>query len=90
MGYELFEVASEDSGGNPLSGERRLRSYRAAQNFLSKRTTFLLFDEVEDVFNDGSNQWGRKSTAQVRKAWMNRILEENPVPSIWLSNLLMK
>ena len=86
LGCELFEVASEDSGGNPLSGERRLRSYRAAQNFLSKRTTFLLFDEVEDVFNDGSHQWGRKSTAQVRKAWMNRILEENPVPSIWLSN----
>ncbi len=27
-----------------------------------------------------------KSTAQQRKAWLNRTLEENPVPALWLSN----
>lgn len=85
-GQQLFEVACEDEEGDPVVGEKRLRSYRAAQNFLARRPTFLLFDEVEDVFNDGSELWGRKSTAQARKAWMNRMLEENPVPAIWLSN----
>jgi len=86
QGHELYEVAGEDDEGDPVNGERRLRSYRAAQNFFAHRQIFLLFDEVEDVFNDGNEMFGQKSTAQARKAWMNRMLEENPVPAIWLSN----
>lgn len=86
QGHELYEVACEDDEGDPVVGERRLRSYRAAQNFFAHRRIFLLFDEVEDVFNDGNEMFGQKSTAQARKAWMNRMLEENPVPAIWLSN----
>ena len=46
----------------------------------------ILFDEVEDVFNDGGGIFGRKSTAQTRKGWVNRMLEDNPVPTLWLSN----
>ncbi len=83
---ELFEVASEDSDGDPVNGEKRLRAFRAAQSFLSQRRAVILFDEVEDVFNDGDNMFGRKSTAQTRKAWINRMLEENVVPTLWLSN----
>lgn len=86
LGCELFEVSSEDSDGDPVSGERRLRAFRAAQSFFAKRQALIAFDEVEDVFNDGDSFFGRKSTAQLRKAWINRMLEENPVPTIWLSN----
>lgn len=86
MGCELFEVASEDGDGDPVNGERRLRAFRAAQSFLSQRKALILFDEVEDVFNDGDSFFGRKSTAQTRKAWINRMLEENTVPTLWLSN----
>ena len=83
---ELFEVASEDGDGNPVNGERRLRAFRAAQSFFGQRRAIILFDEVEDVFNDGDSFFGRKSTAQTRKAWINRMLEENSVPTLWLSN----
>ena len=83
---ELFEVASEDGDGDPVNGEQRLRAFRAAQSFLSQRRAIILFDEVEDVFNDGDGFLGRKSTAQTRKAWINRTLEENSVPTLWLSN----
>ncbi len=83
---DLFEVASEDSDGDPVLGERRLRAYRAAQSFFGQRKAMILFDEVEDVFNDGDSMWGRKSTAQKRKAWLNRTLEQNIVPALWLSN----
>lgn len=86
LGSELFEVASESGDGDPINGERRLRAYRAAQSFFSQRRTLILFDEVEDVFNDGDGLFGRKSTAQTRKAWINRTLEANPVPTFWLSN----
>ncbi|HLP96803.1 MAG TPA: hypothetical protein VK149_00010, partial [Sideroxyarcus sp.] len=45
-----------------------------------------MFDEVEDVFNDGGGLFGSQSTAQTRKAWMNRVLEENAIPTFWLGN----
>lgn len=83
---ELFEVASEDSDGYPVDGELRLRAFRAAQSFFAQRRALILFDEVEDVFNDGDHFFGRKSTAQTNKAWINRMLEENAVPTLWLSN----
>jgi SpoVK/Ycf46/Vps4 family AAA+-type ATPase len=86
LGWELFEVAGEDADGDPINGEKRLRAYRAAQSFFGQGQSLLVFDEVEDVFNDGDGIFGRQSTAQIRKAWINRMLEENVVPTIWLSN----
>ena len=46
----------------------------------------LLFDEVEDVFSSGMSFFAPPSIAQTSKAWINRMLEENPVPTLWLSN----
>jgi ATP-dependent 26S proteasome regulatory subunit len=86
LGCELFEVASEDDDGDPVTGERRLRAYRAAQSFFDRRRAMLLFDEVEDVFGDSGSTFGMRSTAQRRKAWLNRTLEQNRVPTLWLSN----
>lgn len=86
MECEIFEVASEDGDGDPVDGEQRLRAFRAAQCFFAQRRAIILFDEVEDVFNDGGSFFGHKSTAQTRKAWINRMLEENAVPTLWLSN----
>ena len=83
MGCELFEVASEDEDGDPISGSARLRAFRAAQSFLAQRKALLLFDEVEDVFSESPLE---RSQAQSHKAWLNRMLENNPVPTLWLSN----
>ncbi|MGE4329658.1 AAA family ATPase [Diaphorobacter sp.] len=84
MGCELFEVASEDEDGDPISGTNRLRAFRAAQSFLAQRKALLLFDEVEDVFSDSPLE--RRASAQSHKAWLNRMLEDNPLPTLWLSN----
>lgn len=86
IGCTLFEVSSENENGEPVKGERRLRAFSAAQSFFAKRKALILFDEVEDIFDDGEDIWGKKTTAQTRKAWMNRILEENPIPTLWVSN----
>ena len=83
---ELFEVASENDDGDPISAHCRLRAFRAAQSFFASRRALLVFDEAEDVFNDSSGPFGGKSTAQLHKAWINRMLEDNPVPVLWLSN----
>ncbi|WP_430231282.1 AAA family ATPase [Paraburkholderia tropica] len=86
VGCELFEIASQDNDGDPVDGHARLRAFRAAQSFFGERRAMLLFDEVEDVFNGGDDPWGRRGTAQARKAWINRTLESNRVPALWLSN----
>ncbi|MCX7166556.1 MAG: ATP-binding protein [Rhodocyclales bacterium] len=86
LGCEMLEVSGEDSDGNAIGGDKRLRAYRFAQRLYARRRSMILFDEVEDIFDDGDNFFGRKSIAQTRKAWINRALEENPVPTLWLSN----
>ena len=84
VGCELFEVASADADGDPLKAESRLRAVRAGQCFFADRSAMIVFDETEDVFSDGGMM--RESTAQSNKAWMNRLLEGNAIPTLWLSN----
>lgn len=79
---DLFEVAHEDEDGDPVDGGVRLKSFRAAQCFLAKRRTLLVFDEIEDVFCDHHGN----EPIRHRKAWINHMLETNPVPTVWLSN----
>jgi SpoVK/Ycf46/Vps4 family AAA+-type ATPase len=89
LACDMFEVASEDQDGDPVDGERRLRAFRATQSFFAERKTLIVFDEVEDVFSDGG-LFGRRSTAEKHKAWINRALEQNPVPTLWLSNSIIE
>ena len=83
---ELFEVTTEDEEGDPTGGVLRLRAFRAAQSFFSKRRAIILFDEAGDVFDDSDIFLGGKSTAKMHKGWLNRMLEENSAPTLWLSN----
>lgn len=78
VGAEVYEVAYADDDGDPLRGVERLRSYNLCQRLLSQRqSAVVLFDEIEDMLQDGVTPG---------KAWVNRALEENPVPSIWITN----
>lgn len=83
---ELFEVANESENGDAVDAERRLRAFRAAQSFFAQRQSLIVFDEAEDIFDGGQNFFFKRSTAQTRKAWLNRSLEENAVPTFWLTN----
>lgn len=78
----LFDVTSEDEDGEDIRGFQRLRAYRLAQRFLANSPNLLVFDEIEDVFSiEPFSRAGR-----VGKGWMNRMLEQNPVPCFWISN----
>ncbi len=85
-GTPLMEVVCDDSDGDPISGEKRLSAYRAAQWIFARSPALILFDEIEDVFNDASPFGGHRSFGQSRKGWINAMLEQNPVPSLWISN----
>lgn len=88
LGWQLFEVSSEDADGDPITGERRLRAWCTALNVVARRQSLLMFDEAEDVFAAGGDYFNPQSTAQRHKAWMNRALEGNPLPCLWLSNTI--
>ena len=84
MPCKLFEVTCEDEDGDPIGGARRLRAFRAAQCFLIGQRSLICFDEVEDVF--GSRGSSRYDAGVDNKSWVNRMLEENTVPTIWITN----
>ncbi len=89
---ELFEVSAEDNDGDPIGGARRLRAYQAAQRFLAQREVLVLFDEVEDVFEVAEPRilWmqrgAKTNNTSNRKGWVNKALEANQAPTLWLTN----
>jgi SpoVK/Ycf46/Vps4 family AAA+-type ATPase len=98
-GLDLYEVEYADRDGNSLSGRDRYRSLQISQQFLkASDNVALLFDEVEDVFpplsSDTASLIARMDSALEApasasvngKAWVNQILETNPVPVIWVTN----
>ncbi|MBT9495105.1 MAG: AAA family ATPase [Paucibacter sp.] len=98
-GLDLYEVEYADREGNSLSGRDRYRSLQISQVFLkASENVALLFDEVEDVFpplsSDTAQLIARMDSALDAptsgsvsgKAWVNQILETNPVPVIWITN----
>ena len=90
VGADLYEVDYANEDGNPIRGERRLRAFNLGQRLLARRdNALLLFDEVEDVFerNPFARLFGEEGdNATAGKAWINRTLENNPVPALWLTN----
>jgi SpoVK/Ycf46/Vps4 family AAA+-type ATPase len=88
LGLTLFEINMNYPDGDPLNGSHRFSAYQLGQQVLARQSdALLLFDEIEDVFPvKFPTIFGRIGSNDGRKAWINRLLEENPVPAIWISN----
>ena len=89
LNRELFEVTSEGRDGDAIRASTRLNAYASAQSFLSPENNMLLFDEVEQVLSQNPLRAGRmgdESAASLRKCWLNNLLENSMVPTIWVSN----
>jgi transitional endoplasmic reticulum ATPase len=82
---DLYEVTYEDRNAGIANSGERIKAYGAAQNFFAQRQVIILFDEVESIF-EGDTRSGAGSNPMERKAWLNRTLETNPIPAIWISN----
>lgn len=86
----LFDIASQDEDGIALNAPDRLGAAATGLFLLGKRKAIVAFDEVEAIFNDGSDFVGKPSTAESAKAWVNRILEQNPAPVLWIANNIQR
>ncbi|OGT88387.1 MAG: hypothetical protein A2286_08140 [Gammaproteobacteria bacterium RIFOXYA12_FULL_61_12] len=93
VGSTVVEVSNASEEGESLSGQGRFASFMLCQHILAKSNgSLVLFDEIEDVFPDqmsGLLQLFGMVKGQAKeagKAWVNRVLETNPVPAIWIAN----
>lgn len=91
LGFALYEIAYADEDGDAIDGEQRLHNFNFCQQALKgKENVLLLFDEMEDVLADDTFSLfeftQRRSSARGGKAWINRTLETNPIPTLWITN----
>ncbi len=93
LNVKLYSVGeADDEGREPVRGER-LQELRLAQRLLG-RDSILLFDEMEDLLSDPASMdmpyFGRSYRGRLRadgsKVFMNRLLEQTAVPTLWTSN----
>lgn len=80
IGVELFEIAWADENDRPYNRNNRMNALRMAQNIFTNQQIMLMFDEVEDMFDRAQSDFN------LNKAWLNRMLENNPVPTVWICN----
>ncbi len=83
---DLYEVSYVDYDGEAIDGSRRLKAYKMAQMLLSNSNAMLLYDEAEDIFESFPGFLFFAPSRQKDKAWINRMLESNEVPTIWITN----
>jgi len=86
LGTKLYEISYADSDGDPIEGEARLRLYKTAQALFFNNRTLLMYDEAEDVFESYEGGFFMMPKQQSDKAWLNKVLETNNVPTIWITN----
>jgi len=80
----LYEVTAEDADGDPVDGGRRLQALRVLYSLCASRRSMVVFDEIEDCFPKPHPLFG--SSGGRYKGWINKILENNPVATIWITN----
>ena len=92
---KLYSIGEADEWGHEPTRPERLQELRLAQRMLgSGRDSILLFDEMEDLLGDPAAMsmpfFGQLARSRFRaegsKVFMNRLLEENAVPTLWTSN----
>lgn len=89
---ETFDVASTRIDGTAIAAKSRMQSYLIAQSTLGTKAKkrLILFDEVEDVF-DYDQKFQAEQSVNIRavyggKCWLNSILENNIIPTFWVTN----
>ena len=95
MACEMFEVTTQDENDEPITGRKRLKALSATHSFFAQRQALVVFDEIEDAFsNPDDDETGffsssRRSKKGMNKGWINRLLENNHLPTIWIGNSLV-
>lgn len=81
------ELAVLDDEGDVLSGDDRIKNLKLAMHLLrGNRAGVMVFDEADDAFDGGDRLRADGHAILNHRASINRMLEESPVPVIWVMN----
>ena len=88
LGASLHAVGEADDDGDEPSRFERLQQLRLGQRLLSDQgNSLILFDEMEDLFPGLDNGlFGLSMRRAGSKVHINRLLENNPAPTLWTTN----
>lgn len=89
IGAHAFAISEIDDHGSEANRPERLANLQLTQVFVRHAgRSVIVLDEAEDIFQSDYNEpaLGRSQTHAEGKAWINALLEKNPVPVIWISN----
>ncbi|PZP54316.1 MAG: hypothetical protein DI586_10055 [Micavibrio aeruginosavorus] len=90
LGFDMFAIGESDEiesseKGTDTSFTQRVGDLLQAHSFLKDRKGVLLFfDELEDLLTKGTDT--DKKSDPPSKIIINRLLETNPVPTVWAGN----
>jgi len=80
-------VLDDQTGENHSSVDRRLIATALQQLSTWEERPLVVFDEADALLNDAEPMFrGRSISDESRKSWLIQVLEENPVPVIWIVN----
>lgn len=87
LGLQMAFVPEEDRDGDALSVRARIGRYNGCQKAIAHDpNTLVVFDESEDCLCDSQSSFFMPSRRQTEKSSMTRLLDNNPRPTIWISN----
>lgn len=86
-GTPAQELAVLDDEGDVLSGDDRIKNLKLCMHLLrGNQGGVMVFDEADDAFDGGERQRAAGHTLINHRASINRMLEDSPVPVIWIMN----
>lgn len=87
---QLYDITMEDGEGLSIDGRDRFSALLLSQKLLAhKKHSAIIFDEIEDAFPNTDNlSFGNAHSGNLKKAWVNSLLENNLVPTFWVSNIV--
>ena len=92
LSVPLFDVGARDERGGEPDRAQRLGDLTLAHTLLAgDRNALVLFDETVDLLPDAGlsflfGGFGRRTVSGGSKLFMNRLLENAPVPTLWTAN----
>ncbi|MCW5827871.1 MAG: ATP-binding protein [Deltaproteobacteria bacterium] len=82
-GLSIYSIGeSDDEGSMPKTSERIAGIQIASALLAGAENSMLLFDEMEDLLSRSRD----REDSSLSKVFLNRLLENNPVPVIWTTN----
>ncbi len=86
-GHPLYDVGTTDEDGEEPTRSDRISAFQLVQSLLEGREKpgVCLFDEADDIFGASSFDI-LPFRLRSSKVFSNKLMESNPVPTIWIVN----